>query len=484
MKPRPREFQDEPPHSVEAEQGILSSMLQRHGGSEAIAEAMAKIRADHFFVPAYQTIFTAICDQWDSGQAVDLITLTQSLRDKNLLDSVGGAGPITNLATFVPTAANVDYYLGIVRDKYARREVIAACAEATRRLYNEQDDDLSSLDALASKADSIRSLLGRNGALPSIEDAAELVRLPLELPEDVIEGILHRAAKMVLGGASKSFKTWTLIDLAVSVATGADWFSGYPTKRGRVLYINLELPSGWFTKRIRTVCDERQLTLESGYLKVWNLRGYAADLSKLLSPLLRGIGRDEFVLIIIDPVYKLLGARDENKAGDIASLLNEIEMLAVKTGAAVAFGAHYSKGNQSAKESIDRIGGSGVFARDPDSILNFTRHEQDDCFTVEMTLRNHPPQKPFVVKWEYPIFTIENLLDPTELKRPGPGRPEKYDAKDLLTLIDEPMSGSQIAKKAWSKFKIRERRVYELLTELKDCGLLNQPKKRGLYDLP
>jgi RecA-family ATPase len=79
-------------------------------------------------------------------------------------------------------------------------------------------------------------------------------------------------------------------------------------------------------------------------------------------------------------------------------------VVAVRTGAAIAFGAHYSKGNQARKESIDRVGGSGVFARDPDSLLNFTRHEERDCFTVEMTLRNHPPQKPFVVKWEYPCF--------------------------------------------------------------------------------
>jgi hypothetical protein len=213
---------------------------------------------------------------------------------------------------------------------------------------------------------------------------------------------------------------------------------------------------------------------------VWNLRGYAADLSKLLSLLLRGIGRDEFVLIIIDPVYKLLGARDENKAGDIASLLNEIEMLAVKTGAAVAFGAHYSKGNQAQKESIDRIGGSGVFARDPDSILSFTKHEEPNCFTVEMTLRNHPPREPFVVKWEYPLFCVDATLDPQRLKLAG--RKEQYHAKDLLMLIDEPMSATQIVKLAAQECGMPRRRVFELLAELKDAGLIKQPEKRGAYE--
>src|SRR5262249_37720454 len=187
-------------------------------------------------------------------------------------------------------------------------------------------------------------------------------------------------------------------------------------------------------------------TLESGSLKIWNLRGYAADLSILLPQLLREIKPGDFVLIIIDPIYKLLGKRDENKAGDIASLLNEIESLAVKTGAAVAFGAHYSKGNQASKESIDRVGGSGVFARDPDTILNFTRHEQDDCLSVEATLRNHPPIEPFVVRWEYPLFIAESTLDPAKLKQPG--RPQLYQAQDLLDLIEEPMSASEIVRMA------------------------------------
>ena len=127
--------------------------------------------------------------------------------------------------------------------------------------------------------------------------------------------------------------------------------------------------------------------------------------------------------------------------------MNELEELAVRTGAAVAFGAHFSKGNQALKESIDRISGSGVYARDPDSILIFTRHEEQDCFTVELTLRNHPPQKPFVVRWEYPLFVPESLLDPTKLKKVG--RPQKYDPKEILELIDERCS--PVRSSSWQR---------------------------------
>jgi RecA-family ATPase len=314
--------------------------------------------------------------------------------------------------------------------------------------------------------------------LPPMEDAAELIAKPIDLPPDVVEGLLHRAAKMVLGGASKTFKTWTLIDLAVSVATGTDFLGKFPTQRGRVLYINLELQGAFFANRLRVLCDERQLNPERDYLKVWNLRGKAADLFKLRQQLLRG--RDEFVLMILDPVYKLLGRRDENKAGDIASLLNEIEALTVETDAAAAFGAHYSKGNQAGKEVIDRIGGSGVFARDPDSILNFTKHEQEDCFTVDATLRNHPPIKSFVVRWEYPLMSVDVTLNPTQLKQPG--RPELYHADDLLKLIDQPMKAKDIVKVAHDELDMPRRRVFELLADLKASERLNQPQERGEYE--
>jgi hypothetical protein len=309
--------------------------------------------------------------------------------------------------------------------------------------------------------------------LPLIEDASELIAKPIILPENVIEGVLHRGGKMVVGGASKSFKTWTLVDLAISVASGTSWLDNFATRRGRVLYINLELASSWFSKRVRTVCDESQITLESGYLKAWNLRGYAADLSRLLPQLLTGIAPGEYVLIILDPIYKLLGRRDENKAGDIATLLNEIESLAVQTGAAVAFGAHYSKGNQSQKESIDRIGGSGVFARDPDSILNFTKHEEKDCFSVEATLRNHPPIDPFVVRWEYPLMSVDSLLDPSRLKQAGAAI-KQFHVAELVELLTRPMSAAEFRKVAENEIGMSRATFFRLFAEAKNSETITE----------
>src|SRR5881396_1835024 len=138
-----------PPHSVEAEQGVLGSMLI--SPREAIAEVVEKINDDYFYVPAHQTIFSVLVDLWNVGAAIDLITFTQVLRDRNLLETVGGAASVTNLFTFVPTAANVQYYLEIVRDKYILREIISAATESVRRAYEEQDEVDSLLDEVEQK---------------------------------------------------------------------------------------------------------------------------------------------------------------------------------------------------------------------------------------------------------------------------------------------------------------------------------------------
>src|SRR5918996_3732563 len=138
-----------PPHSVEAEQGVLGSMLI--SPREAIAECVEKINEEYFYVPAHRTIYDVLVDLWNAGQAIDLITFTQVLRDRNLLDSVGGASFVTNLFAFVPTAANVGYYLEIVRDKYILREIISACTEGARRSYEEQDEVDNLLDEVEQK---------------------------------------------------------------------------------------------------------------------------------------------------------------------------------------------------------------------------------------------------------------------------------------------------------------------------------------------
>src|SRR4029077_14277685 len=147
--PSSQDIQRTPPHSVEAEQGVLGSMLI--SPRDAVAEAVEKITDEYFYVPAHQAIYNALVDLWNAGQAIDLITVTQVLRDRNLLEGVGGPSFVTSLFTFVPTAANIGYYLEIVRDKYILRQIIAAGTESVRRAYEEQEEVGALLDEVEQK---------------------------------------------------------------------------------------------------------------------------------------------------------------------------------------------------------------------------------------------------------------------------------------------------------------------------------------------
>ena len=279
------------PHLPEAEKGVLSSIL--FSPHEAIAKCVeAGVERRWFFVPAHQTIYQELRDAWDNDESIDLITFTNRLRDKGLLKSIGDVGAVTDVHLYLdevfnfrPTIENLPHYIGIVRELYVRRELIEVCKSGERLAYNPTSlSDSTPLDVIESRLVSLRSLQGANSALPQIEDAATAINQQITLPSDVIEGILHEGGKLVCGGGSKSFKTWLLIDLAVCKASGTPWLNGYLTTKGRVLYMNLELPKAYCDKRIQTICDEHQIRLEPGMLDVWHLRGYAMRLARIEAP--------------------------------------------------------------------------------------------------------------------------------------------------------------------------------------------------------
>ena len=316
--------------------------------------------------------------------------------------------------------------------------------------------------------------------LPPLVDAFDLIGSDLERPPELVEGILHRGSKMVIGGGSKSFKTWVLIDLAASVATGSPWW-GFDTEQGKVLYMNFEIQDVFFRDRLFEVTDAKDCQLDPGQLTYWGLRGKAADLRKLMPKIVAELKDKNYSLIIFDPIYKGLGDRDENKAGDIASLLNELESLAVQTGAAVAFGHHFSKGNQAGKESIDRIGGSGVFARDPDAILTMTRHEEDEAFTVDATLRNFPPIPQFVVTRRHPLMVRDDALDPKALRTAG--APQKYSDEDLLSALDdEPLRTMDWFRAVTARIGISQGGFLQRRQDLARRGLVRQENKEWMRE--
>jgi hypothetical protein len=434
-----------PPHSPEAEQGVLGCVLL--SPNECLREVICKIPLPAFYDLRHQTLFSMLAAMYRDGIAIDVITLQQRLKDAGLLEQIGGIAYLAQLQDAVPSAANLSYYLDIVREKYDLRRMVQTCTDVVSRIY----DHTGTIEDLKFAVQSDLGDVFGNGTngLPDIMDAAAFLAQPLAMPPELIAGILHKGSKLALGGNSKAYKTWLLLDLAVAVATGTDWL-GFPTTKGKVLYVNFEIqPQAW-QRRIASVTKAQGVELKPGQIQLWNLRGHAADFRDLIPKIIARAKTEGFSLVVLDPIYKLYGGTaDENSARDIAELLNMVERLTVDTGAAVAYANHFAKGNASGKEAQDRISGSGVFARDPDSLIIFTAHETEGAFTVETVLRNFAPVAPFVVQWNFPLMERAGDLDPADLKQVA-GRRREHDPLKFLALIADRDEQNPISISEWA----------------------------------
>lgn len=111
---------------------------------------------------------------------------------------------------------------------------------------------------------------------------------------------------------------------------------------------------------------------------IWNLRGKSKPMNELAPSLIRRALKDRPIAVIIDPIYKVITG-DENSADQMAAFCNQFDKVADSLGCAVIYCHHHSKGSQGTKRAVDRASGSGVFARDPDAILDMIElHVTDD----------------------------------------------------------------------------------------------------------
>lgn len=317
-------------------------------------------------------------------------------------------------------------------------------------------------------------------SLPEILTLEQLCTVAVAPPPLIIEGILHQGCKMILGGTSKSNKSWCLLDLALSVASGQPWW-GRQCAKLPVVYINFELHVWAVTQRIQALrvarpeCQGMDQTLH-----VWNLRGHNADITLLRPKLEEQLAKHQFGLIILDPAYKVLGNRDENANGEIASLMNEFEAMAQRTGAAIVVAHHFAKGDSTAKSAMDRMSGAGAWVRDPDSIMVLTPHEEQDCFTVTSILRNLPQLPEFVVAWDYPQMKLAKDLNPEALRRPQ-SKNKVCSDKDFMDAVmtEEGQTFTKIVTEAGNTLKMSRRTTAVYLKRLTDSGLIRAGG--GLY---
>ena len=136
-----------PPHDMQMEMGVLGCCLL--DPNQCIGECIEKLKDDGklaFYDLRHQTIYEMLAEMFNARLPIDLITLQQNLKDRQFLDQVGGIAYLSQLQDTVPSAANLGYYLDIVREKFLLRKLIQTCSGVVSRIYDFEGDVEQLLD--------------------------------------------------------------------------------------------------------------------------------------------------------------------------------------------------------------------------------------------------------------------------------------------------------------------------------------------------
>jgi len=243
-----------------------------------------------------------------------------------------------------------------------------------------------------------------------------LVAASRTLPPELISGVLYQGRRMLLTGGSKGGKSWLLHQIAYCLSNGLSLFNRFATKPTPVFYVNFELMEAGSALRFDAIKEalgkgsQADITIisVSDYLDV-----VGNDFPEYLALLARDNGAGT---VIIDPMWRLLGEREENSNTAIGQLLKPLVRFSREAHASMIGAHHHAKGNANAKEAIDQASGAGAFIRDPATVLVMSAHKEDDAYIVTLRTNDFAPVDKFVIRFEYPLFLIDEALDPAEVR--------------------------------------------------------------------
>jgi replicative DNA helicase len=253
------------PASIDAEKGVLSSILL--SPKDTLSIAIERIDESHFHHPAHGTIYEVLIDLWKKNHPIDLVTVTQVLADRNLLQQIGGPAILADLQTFLPTATNAEYYLDIMREKHLLRRMISVCTASAARCYEEQGDVKTLIDDVEKQVFTVGEQRFR-GELPDIKDhvnaaiesieklyknKGEVTGVPTGYKKlDQMTSGMHPSEMIVIAARPSMGKTALAMNIAEHVAVD----NGTP-----VGIFSLEMSSQQLVQRL--LCSRARVNLQS-----------------------------------------------------------------------------------------------------------------------------------------------------------------------------------------------------------------------------
>lgn len=275
------------PHSLDAEVAVLGAMLLDPEVASSVVRD--RISEQHFYHAPHAVIFREIAALQDALHAVDMITLTQRLADKNLLEEIGGAVYLSDLIARVPTAAHVEHYVEIVADKFMLRKMISAAVDVISGAFEQQENVREWVDEVEQQIFKITAEQATTGAVPvgnlikgamhSIEQLFDqrgaLTGLATGFRDlDRITSGLHNSNMIVIAARPSMGKTALAMNIAENVAIDLKLPVGV---------FSLEMSSDELVKRI--LCSRARVNMRAmrdGFLSERDFPALTAVASQLM----------------------------------------------------------------------------------------------------------------------------------------------------------------------------------------------------------
>lgn len=390
------------PHSVEAEQSILGAMILDNNVASLVIK---KIETKHFYKEVHKAIFEGMVNLINKNKPIDLITLTEQLKFNNKLNGIGGVSYITSLSTIVPTTSNVNQYIEIVLEKYARRQAITVTSDIMDKLYNGR------MKELEMDTESLKNILINNKKIENMFVNASEIRRNKKSSEFISTGF--KALDNFLGGG---FKCTSLTVLTGEPGSGKSTIlnqiiAGALSDNNKSFLYSGELPGSdlmfWFK---RTVANEHHIiekTSRSGN-KYNDITDYCWDLisewidgkmfvygddsiankSNMLSTIEHLAINKGIKLFVLDNLMTFDIGEETKQYREQKQLCLSLKQLAKKYGIAIVLVAHPKKPSDKDKPSMYDVSGASEIVGCADTVIRTVRPEDENQASKILLLKN------------------------------------------------------------------------------------------------
>ncbi|HEY3285393.1 MAG TPA: replicative DNA helicase [Armatimonadota bacterium] len=406
---RPAVFDRIPPQNLEAEQSALASMILDRNALERVSELL---KPEDFYREAHQKLFTSIVELYGRGEPVDLVTLSDELRVRGILDSVGGLSYITLLLDTVPTARNADYYAKIVEEKAILRRLIEASHEIAGMAYTEQEE----IETIVDRAENLVFKVAQRRVGKYFHHLKDLVVSSWEQissqaeEEGVTTGV--PTGFVDLNYQTSGFQPSDLIILAARPSVGKTAFAlnlavNAAVQKGVPIGIfSLEMSKEQLA--LRMLCSEARVSshrLRTGYPRegdwerIGNAMGRLSELPvfiddssevtpiQMRSKLRRLAAEHGLGLVIIDYIQLISGSsRTENRNQELSSISRALKGIAKEFAVPVIALSQLSRAVEQRGDKVPMLSDlrdSGAIEQDADLVMflhreKYYERDQDD----------------------------------------------------------------------------------------------------------